>query len=263
MLLTLLFLSLLAVLAVRIAQHRELFDELVSRPRAERLELAKYRPLVDKLGPPLYSKRGEELIIRDWFKDRRGGFFLDVGASHHRINSNTYYLEEHLDWQGIAVDALAEYEYGYVKHRPATRYFTFFVSDQSDERAAFFVHRSNKRLSTGQAWLAESWEHEESKTPTVEGWSPEEIEVPTITLNDLLDHAGIASIDLLSMDIEMWEPKALAGFDIERFAPELVCIEAHPEVREAISAYFADHGYQRIEKYLEFDPGNWYFRRKT
>ncbi len=32
------------------------------------------------------------------------------------------------------------------------------------------------------------------------------------------------------MDIELSEPKALAGFTIERFKPELVCIEAHPEV---------------------------------
>jgi hypothetical protein len=60
------------------------------------------------------------------------------------------------------------------------------------------------------------------------------------------------------MDIEGHEPKALAGFDIERFRPELVCIEA-PANPEKIAAYFAQHGYVRIEEYLEYDAVNWYF----
>ncbi len=224
------------------------------------LEPARYQPLADRLGPPLYSKQGEELMIRDWFDDRRDGFFLDVGASHYQINSNTFYLEKHLGWRGIAVDALAEYEPEYLTYRPATLFFTFFVSDRSDERAPFFVHSVNRRLSTGSGSLAEAWDDQDLDIPAPEGWDHEQIEVPTITLNDLLDHAGVARIDLLSMDIEMWEPQALAGFDIRRFAPQLVCIEAHPEVRDAISAYFADAGYQRIEKYLAYDSGNWYFR---
>jgi hypothetical protein len=59
------------------------------------------------------------------------------------------------------------------------------------------------------------------------------------------------------MDIEGHEPKALAGFDIERFRPELVCIEAGN--REEIVDYFTQHGYERIEKYLEYDKVNWYF----
>ena len=247
-LLALLLLILASILAFRIGAVRELFAEYLNRPLPGQ-DQHKYQALVDRMGAPRYSKRGEELIIRDWFDDRRGGFFVDVGASHYQVNSNTYYLEKELGWRGIAIDALAEYERGYSKHRPATRYFTFFVSDKSDERAAFFVSTANKRLSSGLPKLARRWEHEE-------------IEVPTITLNDLLDHAGVTRFDLLSMDIEMWEPQALAGFDIERFSPELVCIEAHHAVRDAIATYFANHGYERIEKYVPYDPGNWYFTPK-
>ena len=250
-LLLVLLLSVAAVFALRFLEHRDLYDQLLRDTIPARDDQARYQALVDKLGsPPLYSKRAEELIIRDWFEDRRGGYFLDVGANHHRINSNTYYLERHLGWSGIAVDAIADYERGYVEHRPATRYFTFFVSDQSDELATFFVIQANKRLSSGEQRVAKNWAHQE-------------IEVPTITLTDLLDHAEVSSIDLLSMDIELWEPRALAGFDIERFAPQLVCIEAHTGVQDALTTYFAEHGYERIEKYLEYDVDNWYFRPKS
>ena len=46
------------------------------------------------------------------------------------------------------------------------------------------------------------------------GANPREVMVPTITLNDLLPKHGLEKIDFLSMDIELSEPKALAGFDI-------------------------------------------------
>ena len=79
----------------------------------------------------------------------------------------------------------------------------------------------------------------------------------------LLDDNGIEKIDFLSMDIESAEPDALAGFDIERFQPELVCIEATPGIRKQLLEYFGAHGYERIDRYLEYDKINWYFKAKT
>jgi FkbM family methyltransferase len=87
----------------------------------------------------------------------------------------------------------------------------------------------------------------------------EEILVPTITLTKLLDDNGVSKIDFLSMDIEGAEPLALAGFDIDRFQPQLVCIEAKVVNREKIAQYFKRHRYHQIERYLQHDRTNWYF----
>jgi hypothetical protein len=62
------------------------------------------------------------------------------------------------------------------------------------------------------------------------------------------------------MDIEGGEPAALAGFDIDRFRPALVRIEASKSNREFILNYFAEHAYERIDAYLQHDTVNWYFR---
>ncbi len=70
---------------------------------------------------------------------------------------------------------------------------------------------------------------------------------------------GIEKIDLLSMDIEGHEPEALAGFDIERFQPELVVIEGK---KGEVSRYFRRHGYRQIQRYVPFDDINRYFQRK-
>lgn len=64
------------------------------------------------------------------------------------------------------------------------------------------------------------------------------------------------------MDIEGSEPLALAGFDIKRFKPELVCIEVGNVDPNKILEYFTRHGYERIDKYLKYDKVNWYFKPK-
>ncbi len=81
-------------------------------------------------------------------------------------------------------------------------------------------------------------------------------------LTELLDQNKVTKVDFLSMDIEGSEPGALAGFDIDRFKPELVCIEAHPPTRKAILSYFKKHNYALVPHYSQFDNGlNYYFRR--
>jgi FkbM family methyltransferase len=205
--------------------------------------------LAEQYGPATNSENEEEWIIRDFFKERRGGVFLDVGASHYRINSNTYYLETELGWSGLAVEPFTHFEPDYRAHRPRTRFEPFFVSDMSDAEVKMYSHGENFLANSSDRSFVERF-----------GDNPDEFAARTITLNDLLDRAGIASIDFMSMDIELAEPKALAGFAIERFRPELVCIEAHPEVRQALLDYFTRHGYVLLGAYLRADQKNLYFR---
>ena len=73
----------------------------------------------------------EELLIRRFFRNRRGGVFVDVGAGHWQDGSNTYCLEKHLGWSGIAVDATAGFADGYRVNRPRTAFFNYIVTDHS------------------------------------------------------------------------------------------------------------------------------------
>ena len=75
------------------------------------------------------------------------------------------------------------------------------------------------------------------------GKGAKEVTAPTITLTDLLVHQSLTHVDFVSIDVELHEPQVLAGFDLGRFRPSLVCIEAHPEVRQQILDYFARRDY--------------------
>ena len=57
---------------------------------------------------------------------------------------------------------------------------------------------------------------------------------------------------------------AKAGFDLERFKPQLECVEAHPEVRQVILEYFAERNYVLAGKYVRVDDRNlWFVPRGT
>jgi len=208
-----------------------------------------------------YSQFDEELIIRDFFQDRRQGVFLDVGSAHPKKLSTTYYLEEHLGWSGVAVDALASYAPAYQRLRPRTRFFSYIVTDHEGTLDKFFVVHAAPGLSSTI----------EDRTFRGQELQQEEIRVPTITLDRLLGDAGVERIDFLSMDIEMAAPKALAGFDIERFRPQLVCIESgrrddgsrDEEYNRRLVAWFAERGYLRLERYDAYDEYNWYFTPRS
>jgi FkbM family methyltransferase len=201
-----------------------------------------------RYGPEHYTEREEEWMIRDYFQDRKGGVFVDVGANHYRNASKTYYLESKLGWSGVAIEPQREFADAYGKYRPRTKFFPFFVSDVSNDTARLYVtKRTSLVASSNKEFVKQFGELDEVR------------EVATITLTDLLNAEGIRQIDFLSMDIELHEPQALQGFDIERFKPSLVCIEALLPVRQQILDYFTQHGYVVLGKYMWVDLENLYF----
>ena len=198
-----------------------------------------------------YSQFNEELVVRHFLADRRDGVFVDVGCYHWKQDSTTYYLEAHLGWSGVGVDALPWLRAGYEKNRPATRFFNYVVSETSGDSQTLFAAGP---LSTTDEDRIDAW---------LPGQEREPIEVETITLNDLLDRAGVTKIDFLSMDIEGGEGAALRGFDIARFRPDLICIEVAAANRDFVAKYFAKHGYERLEEYGPYDSVNRYYAPRS
>ncbi len=204
-----------------------------------------YKKLPSK-GRAYYSQKREELIIRSFFRDRKKGVFIDVGCAWPFQLNTTCYLEQHLDWTGLAVDADPKNLRGWKKVRKNTQLFTYIISDHSDTVENFYK-------AGGLGSIKKEYRF---KDKIIQG---KEIQVPTITLTKLLEENKITKIDFLSIDIEGSEMKALSGFDIERFQPKLVCIEFNRSLRSEILAYFESHQYKMLTQYEQFDILNRYF----
>ncbi len=193
---------------------------------------------------PRWSQGFEELVIRDYFQDKKDGFFVDVGCFRPRVNSTTYFLERDLGWTGIGIDAMAKYAPAWKEHRPNAKFLARVVADKDGETVTFHVGKAVNSL--------------DEEMVRDFGGEKKQIQRTTTTLDTILEEHGVEKVDFLSMDIEGAEPAALQGFDIQRYKPDLCCVEASSG--DAVMEYFLAHGYELIEKYRKVDKINSYFR---
>lgn len=193
-----------------------------------------------------YSHLDEELVIRDFFQDRRDGFFVDIGCAYPKKSSNTFYLEKHLGWTGVGVDGVPEYAAGWAKYRPGSTFENYLVTAEAGGEGTFY-QGAVRGLSTAEKDVA-------AARTTVR-----EIQVPRTTLDALLEKHEVARVDLVSIDVEGHHEEVLAGFDLQRWKPDLVVIE-----EEGFYAvpWFRARGYEPIVRYRERDIVNWYFAPK-
>jgi hypothetical protein len=200
-------------------------------------------------GAEHFSAGLEEYMVREYLHDRRGGTFVDVGSYHAKAGSNTFRLERDFGWSGLAIDANSAVAPEYVTQRPRTAFEVAFIGDSDTGLGTLFVPKADSGVASGDKQFTEQW-----------GAIAKTVSVPNRTLNSLLAQHRIDHIDFMSIDIELSEPAALRGFDIDRYRPLLVAIEAHPPVRDAILEYFAQHRYVLVGEYLRADPLNYWFR---
>jgi FkbM family methyltransferase len=192
----------------------------------------------ERRGSPRRSRPALHEMDRklDAIIDRDCGFFIEAGGHDGYTQSNTYFLERFRNWRGMLVEPMPEMAAEARRNRPASHVFQcalvpFGYPDQHVEMefGDLFstVRNGNEDI---QAWVHNG---------LVLGWRDHRVErVPARPLSGLLDELGVSEIDLLSLDVEGYEPEALRGLDLTRHAPAWILVEMHDlEVgREAIAA---------------------------
>jgi FkbM family methyltransferase len=152
---------------------------------------------------------------------RRPGVFVEAGAFDGVFGSNTYYLERFRGWTGVLVEPLPRQYRRCLRERPNSRVFNCALVED-DSRPSVTLRCEDQMSAVTDIpmrdvdpLIAETWGL----------YDLAEIEVPARTLTSVLDEAGIAAIDLLSLDVEGFEPEVLRGLDFERFRPAWLLIE--------------------------------------
>lgn len=198
-------------------------------------------------GSARYTRNNEELFIRDYFKDMWDGVFVDLDAGHNGEHSHTLFLERHLGWSGILIEPLDKLAAGRRDHRPNSKFFNYYISNQSGKNKEFWIVNNYNKLSSEADHVVEERQYDGTQGAA-------------IRLTELLERENIEHIDFLHMDLAMAEPQALIGFDISQFKPELVCIRVYESTQEQIEKYFSEHDYVLVEEYSRLDPLNKYYR---
>ena len=178
----------------------------VRRERVKLVELAYAQPRS-------FSQFGEDRWLARYFQDQPVGFYVDVGAFHPFLASNTYALYRR-GWRGInlepAPDGLAMLR----KHRPRDLNLPFAVSQEGGEV---------------QFTLTGSFAGIDDEQHLWQGMPGPRITVRAQPLTDILDEylpVG-TGIDLLDVDCEGHDVDVLRSNDWERYRPRIVLCEHH------------------------------------
>jgi FkbM family methyltransferase len=176
-------------------------------------------PRIQRLPAIMPSQNGEDVLIHKFFGGRRTGLYVEVGAYHGVGFSNTYFLDA-LGWEGILVEPAPDQAEACRRSRPHSRVVQA-ACGRGGGRTRFKVVKGGAGIGT-LSYMGHDLEHE--RRIAREGGTIEEIEVPLLTLDEIVGDR-IGKIDLLSIDVEGAELQVLESGNLTALSPELIVLE--------------------------------------
>jgi FkbM family methyltransferase len=165
-----------------------------------------------------FAQVGEDMILDRYFNEKKSGFYVDIGANHPYIYSNTYkfYLK---GWRGVNVDANLGTKKLFDAVRPKDINMDAGVSLTPGE-SDFYMFENNV-FNTLDKQTAER--HCKEFSISVK----EIIKVRTTTLADILNTylPPFQKIDFMSIDVEGLDMEVLRSNDWEKYKPEVLAVE--------------------------------------
>ena len=185
-----------------------------------------------------YSMDGEDIFILNHFKNKNNGFYIDVGCYHPLHRNNTFLLHKN-GWSGINID-IHQFSIDLFNYlRPDDVNLNCAVSN-SNGVTKMFYQKKLSQLSTIDEKQAKIAFQGNIKTS----------EIKCFTLNAILEKFKFndKKIDLLDIDVEGADLKVLKGFSLEKFKPELICVEIHEkEIKDSeIYEYLSNFSYELV-----------------
>ena len=165
-----------------------------------------------------YSQLSQDLKVIEFYNNKEGGFFIEIGASDVIQLSNTCLLETKYKWKGICCEPIPVRFLKLVKNRPNSICYDEAVYNQSGLTLTFDIS-NNYDLLSGISDHIDKYKSfvDANKTP---------IQVQTISLLDVLKNANAPLfIEYMSLDTEGSEFEILKNFDFEKYTFGLIDVE--------------------------------------
>lgn len=164
-----------------------------------------------------YAQHFEDVYLMRCFRERKDGFYIDVGAGHPVIDnvSFAFYLK---GWHGVTVEpnpALARLSRSI---RPRDLGAETLVGSAPGQAKFFLVddfHGLSTMIGENARAAADNY-----------GKKSNELTLPVTTLAEICRQHAPEAIDFLKIDVEGAEKDVLEGGDWKTYRPKVVVIEA-------------------------------------
>ena len=168
-----------------------------------------------------YSQMRQDVNVINFYKNKKDGFFIEIGASDGIRLSNTYLLEKDYGWTGICVEPIPTNYNKLLTNRPKSYCCDKALFGVSGLTLDFDVsnHPVDGDLLSG---ISANINHHKQRVDA----NKTTIKVTTITLLDLLTISDAPKfIDYMSIDTEGSEYEILKAFDFSKYIFGLIDLE--------------------------------------
>ncbi len=200
-----------------------------------------YQACVEYRRYPYYSQVGQDRYLNEYvFKDKKNGFFVDIGAHDGYTLSNSYFFEDKRDWDGICIEPMPNVFSDLSKKRKCkcinaaiSKTFgevEFLIDKKFDMLSCIYNEKDRYKIENGEAEL---------------------IKVPSIPLNEILKDIN-HPIDFISIDTEGYELEVLESIDLDRFDITAFTIENNSKGGH-LRDYLVPRGYTYVTTLGDLD----------
>ncbi len=167
-----------------------------------------------------FSQFGQDVFLdKIIFDGKKDGFFIDIGANHPSVLSNTLFFER-LGWKGIAFEP-QEKLCSLWKERKTVCYNIALGDTEGEIEFAEYEGDSEKHTLSGVA-------------SRLGKFASKKYMVKQRRLGDVLQELKIKEVDFISIDVEGYEMNVLKGIDFEAVTISCFVIENNKNERGTI-----------------------------
>lgn len=193
------------------------------------------------------SQYGQDRYINEnYFKNKIGGVFVDIGAHDGESLSNTFFFEKALNWSGICIEPHPKIFSKLKQNRKCILVEGCAWSEDTNK-----VFRMIEGYSEMLSGIVEVYEdqHVERINKEVESLNQKttDINMKCYDINKLLLDNNFKKIDFLSLDIEGGELEVLKCIDFYKFNIKTIAVENNYENKDIRNLLFSK-GYNLVNR---------------
>jgi len=188
------------------------------------------------------SQSGQDKIIKEvFFRNKKNGFFVEIGAFDGITGSNCFYFEKYLNWDGIAVEP-SRIQFAKLQKNRKCKCFNDAISDKIEN--VDFVE-----VLEGYVQMSGINSHSYKKTlQVINGNTQNKIQnysTTTITFNDIVQDNK--NIDYLSVDIEGLELQVLNSIKFDDYEIKVLSLENNDQKEINFNKLLQDSGFMYFD----------------
>ena len=160
---------------------------------------------------------GEDKFIKNYFKKKSSGFYIDAGCYHPLDGNNTHLLYKK-GWNGINFD-INFYSiklFNFLRDRDVN--INSGISCKKDKLTMYYRKEINM-LNTLDPKIA--------KIRFKNGYKKRSIKVNTLNFFMSKHFKNLKKIDFINIDVEGSEMDVLKSLNFKFYKPQLICVEIH------------------------------------